>query len=213
MPDNGFGAQGELAGLPDPGVLRPARLQDRQRRHGDVAVGDFIQFSDPDGMIGFPIVNEGTADRLLTGGDIDPESLQRGTNGDLWMGDEFGPWILHFDATGVLLDPPYATRLARCPAGCMSPNNPHLGGSRATQPNSRGFEAMAITPNGKYLYAVAGGRRPSPTRTRCAPRLRVQHRRTGVHRPDVVVPHRGQPGHFVADMRALDHDRLVRDRA
>ena len=103
-------------------------------------------------MIGFPIVNEGTADRLLTGADIDPESLQRGANGDLWVGDEFGPWILHFDATGKLLDPPFAT-----PGGLMSPSNPFLGGNPATQPNSRGYEAMAITPNGAYLYAALEG--------------------------------------------------------
>ena len=51
-------------------------------------------------MIGFPIVNEATTDRLLTGGDIDPESMQRGRDGDLWIGDEFGPWILHFDSQG-----------------------------------------------------------------------------------------------------------------
>ena len=67
-------------------------------------VGPFVQFRDPDQKLGFPIVNEDTTDRLLTGADIDPESLQRGRNGDFWMGEEFGPWILHFDARGVLLD-------------------------------------------------------------------------------------------------------------
>ena len=60
---------------------------------GAVAVGDFIQFADPDHLIGFEIVREATAERWLTGGDIDPESLQRDRRGDLWVGDEFGPWI------------------------------------------------------------------------------------------------------------------------
>ena len=64
--------------LPDPRLLRPARLQDRGGGTGDVQVGDFIPFRDPDRRIGFPIVNEATTERLLTGGDIDPESLQRG---------------------------------------------------------------------------------------------------------------------------------------
>jgi glycerophosphoryl diester phosphodiesterase len=39
----------------------------------------------------------------------------------------------------------------------MSPNNPFLGAGVATQPNSRGLEAMAITPDGKYLYATLEG--------------------------------------------------------
>ena len=116
-----------------------------------MGLDDFIQFSDPNHLIGFPIVNEATAERALTGGDIDPESLQRGKRGDLWVGDEFGPWILHFDAQGRLLDPPFPT-----PGGLMSPNNPHLIGT-ASQPNSRGFEALAISANEKFLYPILEG--------------------------------------------------------
>ena len=94
------------------------------------------------------------ADRLFTGADIDPESMQRGSNGDLWMGDEFGPWILHFDRHGVLLDAPF-----ELPGGLRSPSNPLVlqGGAPATQPNSRGIEAMAISPNGKSLYVILEG--------------------------------------------------------
>ena len=104
MPDNGFGGKANVARLPDPRLLRHARLQDgarrhrhgrRRRRRAPIAGGDFVQFSDPDRRIAFPLVR---ADRLLTGGDIDPESIQRDHRGDLWVGDEFGPWILHFDA-------------------------------------------------------------------------------------------------------------------
>ena len=69
-------------------------------------LANFIQFSDPDRLIGFTIVNENTPDRWLTGGDIDPESLQVDPQGDLWVGDEFGPWILHFDDEGRLLEKP-----------------------------------------------------------------------------------------------------------
>ena len=106
----------------------------------------FIQFRDPTALIGFPIVNEATTDRLLTGADIDPESLQRGRNGDLWMGDEFGPWILHFNSNGVLLDPPVRD------AGRADVAEQPLPRRRdGTQPNSRGIEAMAISPDGKRL--------------------------------------------------------------
>lgn len=32
----------------------------------------------------------------LTGADLDPESLQRLDGGHYWIGDEFGPYLLHF---------------------------------------------------------------------------------------------------------------------
>jgi hypothetical protein len=152
MPDNGYGGKGTSGDfLIRAYYIRPD-FKTARGGTGDVAVGDFIQFSDPDGVIGFPIVRRAT-DRLLTGGDIDPESLQRGHNGDLWVGDEFGPWILHFDSTGRLLDPPFPM-----PGDLKSPNNPFLvAGQAASQPNSRGVEAMAISPNGKFLYPALEG--------------------------------------------------------
>ncbi len=42
----------------------------------------------------------------MTGADFDIESIQRTSNGDYWIGDEFGPFLLHFDKDGILLDPP-----------------------------------------------------------------------------------------------------------
>jgi len=151
MADNGFGAKTNSQDfLIRAYFLRPD-FKAARGGSGKVQVGDFVSFRDPDHRLVFPIVNESTSDRLLTGGDIDPESLQRDHDGDLWVGDEFGPWILHFDATGRLLDPPYEV------TGIKSPNNPTLAGATATQPNSRGFEAMAISPNGKFLYAVLEG--------------------------------------------------------
>ena len=124
-------------------------------------------------------------DRLLTGADIDPESLQRGSDGDLWVGDEFGPWILHFDATGRLLDPPFAT-----PGGLMSPSNPFLGGNPPTQPNSRGYEAMAISPNGALPLRGARGRHGGRGRLHAPERLRVQRPGRGLHRAGLELPDR-----------------------
>ena len=67
----------------------------------------FIQLSDPDDHVPFDIEQEddGPA-RLLTGADFDIESVRRAANGDLWFGDEFGPFLLHTDAMGKLLEPP-----------------------------------------------------------------------------------------------------------
>jgi hypothetical protein len=41
---------------------------------------------------------------ILNGINFDPESMQRTNDGTYWIGDEFGPYLLHFSADGVLLD-------------------------------------------------------------------------------------------------------------
>jgi glycerophosphoryl diester phosphodiesterase len=72
-------------------------------------VSNFIQLADPDKKAGFSIVNNNTADRLLTGADFDVESFTIAADKSIWVGEEFGPYLLHFDQTGKLLDAPIAT--------------------------------------------------------------------------------------------------------
>ena len=202
MPDNGFGAKANSADfLIRAYYIRP-EFKTAQGGTGSVAVGDYISFRDPGHHFGFTIVNENSPERLLTGADIDPESLQRDHNGELWVGDEFGPWILHFSADGVLLDPPFPI------PGVRSPNNPGLRGQPPTQPNSRGFEGMAITPDGKNLYAILEGANigdPDQNR-RYMFEFSVKDKaltgRTWQYRTI-------RPNYMVGDMSALDEHRLV----
>jgi len=202
MPDNGFGAKANSADfLIRAYYIRP-EFKTAQGGTGSVAVGDYISFRDPGHHFGFTIVNENSPERLLTGADIDPESLQRDHNGELWVGDEFGPWILHFSADGVLLDPPFPI------PGVRSPNNPGLGGQPPTQPNSRGFEGMAITPDGKNLYAILEGANigdPDQNR-RYMFEFSIKDKaltgRTWQYRTT-------RPNYMVGDMAALDEHRLV----
>src|SRR4029077_19054987 len=94
----------------------------------------------------------GTKARLLTGGDFDIESVRQARDGTWWFGDEFGPFLLHADARGRLLEAPIAT------PGVRSPDNPLL--PAAATPNlarSNGFEAMALTTNGRRLLPVLEG--------------------------------------------------------
>lgn len=202
MPDNGFGNKMNSRDfLIRAYHIRPS-FKTADGGSGTVSVGDFVSFRDPDHRIGFPIVNEGTTDRLLTGGDIDPESLQRGRQHDLWMGDEFGPWILHFDAQGRLLDAPFAM-----PGGIVSPSNPLLIGL-PTHPNSRGLEAMAITPDRKYLYAALEGATVAD-----ADRSRRYIFEFSTERREftgLTFQYRTEdPGYLLADMWALDRHRFM----
>jgi hypothetical protein len=94
------------------------------------------------------------AARLLTGFDFDPESLQVDRHGTFWIGDEFGPFLLHVDRQGHLLEAPIPV------PGVTSPQNPTLdvaAGERPTVAGSRGLESLAIDPARRHLYAMPEG--------------------------------------------------------
>ena len=107
MADNGFGTQDNSSDF----LLRIYQIKPDFRTESTgsakVQVMDFIQLRDPNGLIPFTIFNQNTVDRLLTGSDFDPESIQRTEDGSYWIGDEFGPYLLHFDKDGVLQDAPF----------------------------------------------------------------------------------------------------------
>ncbi len=108
LSDNGFGGQDNSTDY----LLRLYQVDPNFagiERDASVEIQDFIQLADPDRLIPFDIVNEDSGDRLLTGGDFDIESFVIDDSGDIWVGDEFGPYVLHFDSTGKLLEEPIPT--------------------------------------------------------------------------------------------------------
>jgi glycerophosphoryl diester phosphodiesterase len=223
MPDNGFGGKANSVDFLVRAYYIQPDFKTARGGTGRVAVGDFIQFRDPHNQFRdprtrrpFPIVNEGQRGRLLTGGDIDPESIQRDYRGHLWLGDEFGPWLLHFDATGVLLEPPI-----ELPGNLVSPNHPNARtdtnprGRPVTVANSRGIEALAISPNGRTLTVVLEGAVTlAPNGDHPASRRIYQYdlvSETFTRRADYRVnAPAGQEGNrFVSDVQALDNHRFV----
>lgn len=150
MPDNGFGAKTNSADF----LLRAYTIEPRYRSHA-VDVRSFISFRDPDRKVPFPIVHEATRERLLTGADFDIESLARDARGNLWIGEEFGPYLLQTDRTGKVLRAPIPL-----PDGGKSPQSPDLRpGETPTVPPSRGFEAVATSRDGWTLYPILEGAR------------------------------------------------------
>jgi len=116
---------------------------------------------DPDRKVPFRIAEEGTKQRYLTGADFDPESFQF-AGGALWIGDEFGPWLIKADLDGRVLavfDTLVDGRVVR------SPDHPAVTTAAAPDAKapafdikrSKGFEGMASSPDGSKLYALLEG--------------------------------------------------------
>ncbi|MFP5501620.1 MAG: esterase-like activity of phytase family protein, partial [Candidatus Sericytochromatia bacterium] len=105
--DNGFGfmensADHELRVY----HVRPDFAGLGQTGSGRIEVLSHFTLHDPDRHLNYPITNQFTADRKLVGTDLDLESFQRAADGTFWFGDEFGPYLIHTDATGKVLAPP-----------------------------------------------------------------------------------------------------------
>ena len=202
MPDNGYGAKDNSADF----LLGLYRIRPRFRtvRGGDgtIDVRGFVSLRDPDHRIPFALTRP---DRRLTGADFDPESVRRANDGSFWFGEEFGPFLLHADATGKVLAAPFEL------PGQWSPQSPHLAmGDRWTIPSSRGFEAMASAIDGTRLYPVLEGAR----RDEDDPRRRIimefdlrkqrYSGRTWSYRTDARFPDA-----LISDMTAFGAQRFV----
>jgi hypothetical protein len=119
-----------------------------------------IFLHDPDRKVPFRIVHEGTRQRYLTGSDFDTESFQF-AGGALWIGDEFGPFLIKADLNGKVLavfDTLVDGKVVRSPdhPAVTTPGAP--GGAVDFQvKRSKGFEGMASSPDGSKLYALLEG--------------------------------------------------------
>lgn len=164
LSDNGFGAKLNSQDY----LLRLYRVdpnfKGEENENGSVDIVNFIQFSDPDKKVPFPIKNEDTNARLLTGFDFDVESFVTAADGTFWVGEEFGPYLLHFDATGKLLEAPIPTPdfgAGKNPVEdfVRSPDNPDVLAGQETDNlgRSRGYEGLAISPDKTKLYALLEG--------------------------------------------------------
>lgn len=143
LSDNGYGARANSADF----LLRVHRIRPDFRR-GTVRVLGGFDLSDPEGRVTWPLTRP---DRKLTGADFDVESIVRSGDGTYWIGDEFGPFLLHFSARGRLLDAPVPL------PGVRAPENPSLNGEQPNLASSKGFEGMARSVDGRVLYPLLEG--------------------------------------------------------
>jgi hypothetical protein len=180
LPDNGYGAKGNsgdyVLGTYTVKVKFKTR-GDGTTTPGSVENKSFVAFNDERGLLrngegvdltitadrdnyfsgngsgtdsGIAVDPAIQAGRLLTGFDFDVESIARARDGTYWVGEEFGPYILHFGADGVLLHEPAPHPFLK------SPNHPDAlsGAASNTLGASRGFESLAFDHQRRLLYAV-----------------------------------------------------------
>jgi hypothetical protein len=140
LSDNGYGNRANSADF----LLRIQRIAP-DTRTGAVDVVGGITLTDPKGLVPFPLTRP---DRVLTGADFDVESIVRAGDGSYWIGDEFGPWLLHVDRGGRLLSAPVPLPDVRAPENPAG--NPNL-------PSSKGFEGMALSPDRTKAYPLLEG--------------------------------------------------------
>ncbi len=117
---------------------------------GATRVAERVWLRDPDRRVPFRIVQEGTEARYLTGGDFDTESIQV-VGDEVWIGDEFGPFLLSATLDGRITGV-YPAALDGAPL--RSPDNPAVGSGTPPGPDawrvpsSGGFEGLALAPDG-----------------------------------------------------------------
>ena len=154
LSDNGFGSK---ANSPD------AMLMFHHMRP-DWASGRFerlrtVFLHDPDGVVPFNIVNSATTQRYLTGADFDIESIQI-VGESFWFGDEFGPYLVRADRNGRVTGV-FETRvdgqLLRSPDHYTALTPAVPGAFETPVRRSRGFEGMAASPDGRFLYPMLEG--------------------------------------------------------
>ena len=121
---------------------------------------DTVFLRDPDQKVPFRIIHENTKERYLTGGDFDPESVQI-ANDRIWIGEEFGPYLLEADMTGKVLavhDTVVDGKVVRSPdhPSLTLPGIPNQNTAFEVK-RSKGFEGMAMSPNGQTLYPMLEG--------------------------------------------------------
>jgi hypothetical protein len=204
MPDNGFGNKANSRSF----LLRVYKVhadwETEDGGGGEVEIRDWITLSDPDHMVPFAIVNGSTPDRLLTGGDFDIESFRVARDGTIWFGDEFGPFLLHTDSTGKVLEAPIPLPDVKSPDYPPDFTPPFAG--PANLASSNGFEGMALSKDGKKLYPTLEG-----AVTGDDPAVRRMYEfdiASGTYAPG----HRIYPigtGLLVSDLTALDRHRLI----
>jgi hypothetical protein len=150
LTDNGFGSK---ANSPD--VLLMFHRMVPQWQTGALEMKETVFLRDPDFKVPFRIAYEGTEGRYLTGSDFDLESIQF-LNGEIWFGDEFGPYVLRVATDGRVLDVYPTMKDGAVVKGADTPgiSATSVAGTDWVVQRSGGYEGMALQPGTNLLWTM-----------------------------------------------------------
>jgi hypothetical protein len=154
LSDNGFGRKWNSPDYNLAIYLFDVRPRTQAGPDSRTALQGVIELSDPARFFPWRLSNENSPERILTGADADPESLVTMSDDTFWIGDEFGPWLLHFSVDGDLLGPP-----VELPDNLRSPEHPLVlaGADTAKLDRSRGLEALDLAGDNRTLVMILEG--------------------------------------------------------
>jgi len=182
LQDNGFGTLANSPDYPLGWFHLGLDLKNSPPDGGPVTVREYVNWSDPERKIPFTLTRGDTAGSFLTGSDFDPESFVRMNDGSYWVGEEFGPSLLHIGPDGIVLEKPVPIPVvpplrfySRGSPVLRTPDHPDLRFLRkeemrldlANLPRSGGIEGLARNLAGNLIYAsVEKPLTDDPERTR-----------------------------------------------
>lgn len=174
LQDNGFGTLANSPDVPLQWFHFQLNLSDSPDTLGSVALENVTFITDPQLFL-----TETPPGGRLTGAHLDPESFVRLADGSFWLGEEFGPALIHVNAIGHVMEPavdiplvPELEAYGRQSKILMTPDHPALrhqaeANHLANLPHSGGIEGLALTPDEKFIYAsVEKALTEDPDRTR-----------------------------------------------
>jgi len=156
LTDNGFGSK---ANSPDAALFLSHYKIDWD--NGRINRAKTVFLHDPDKKVPFRIVHEGSNKRYLTGSDFDLEGFQI-INGKFWIGDEFGPYLIRANMDGrveAVFETMADGKLVMSPDHYMvvTPNPGQSAAAGVNLGRSRGFEGLAASKDGRFLYGMLEG--------------------------------------------------------
>jgi hypothetical protein len=231
--DNGFGGRANSADAVLRMYTVQVDFRTARGGSGSVAPADWVSgrrapafdastrlsLRDPDRLIGIPVQADGShyygnpalpevdatirAERLLTGADLDIESVRRDHRGHYWFGDEFGPYLVKTDASGKVL------RSVIPLPGVYAPEHVAVGAGTALANlgGSGGFEGMAINASGTRLFTLLEKSvNGDPARTLRISEFDIDAEAYTGH---VVLYPLDAAGTAIGDMTAIDDQRFI----
>ncbi|WP_239117122.1 esterase-like activity of phytase family protein [Planotetraspora phitsanulokensis] len=193
LSDNGYGNKANSGDF----LLRVHHIKP-DTKTGKVKVLGGFNLTDPDHRVPFALTR---SDRVLTGSDFDVESIVRAFDGTYWIGDEFGPWLLHFSRSGKLLQAPIPLE------GVKAPENPYLNGGQPNLNSSKGYEGMARGIDGRYLYPLLEGTVAGDTPGDL--RMNQFDTRKGRYTGKRFIYRLEAPGNSIGDAISIDDHRFL----